>query len=273
MQEIEAILDNLADLTGLMVIWKEANGSGCGFSARHTFHLCGFCNAVKSSPELLQHCSRNDSQLLAREAAQRHAPFLHRCHAGATELVIPLFENGRCRELLLAGVFRSAESNCPYPEQEAAFTALPCRNADTLRTVERLLASLVPLLRERRDRARLAEAGRTVRDARIAAVLAALRGNPGEKFTAAAFARRSNLSESRFIHLFKQETGLSFSDCLRRERLREARRLLTETDLPLSQIAPACGFHDQSHLGNAFRQETGLTPRAFRRRFGREKNF
>ena len=159
MQEIEAILDNLADLTGLMVIWKEANGSGCGFSARHTFHLCGFCNAVKSSPELLQRCSRNDSQLLAREAGQRRAPFLHRCHAGATELVIPLFENGRCRELLLAGVFRSAESNCPYPEQEAAFTALPCRNADTLRTVERLLASLVPLLRERRDRARLAEAG------------------------------------------------------------------------------------------------------------------
>lgn len=273
MQEIEAILDNLADLTGLMVIWKEANGSGCGFSARHTFHLCGFCNAVKSSPELLQHCSRNDSQLLAREAAQRRAPFLHRCHAGATELVIPLFENGRCRELLLAGVFRSAESNCPYPEQEAAFTALPCRerrySADR-RTAAGVARPASPGTARPR---RLAEAGRTVRDARIAAVLAALRGNPGEKFTAAAFARRSNLSESRFIHLFKQETGLSFSDCLRRERLREARRLLTETDLPLSQIAPACGFHDQSHLGNAFRQETGLTPRAFRRRFGREKNF
>jgi transcriptional regulator GlxA family with amidase domain len=36
--------------------------------------------------------------------------------------------------------------------------------------------------------------------------------------------------------------------------------LLRDTQLPLSQIALAVGFSDQSHLGRHFRRLTGISP-------------
>jgi AraC-like DNA-binding protein len=43
-------------------------------------------------------------------------------------------------------------------------------------------------------------------------------------------------------------------------RLEQAERLLRETQLPLSEIAAATGFSDQSHLARHFRRRTGMSP-------------
>jgi transcriptional regulator GlxA family with amidase domain len=42
--------------------------------------------------------------------------------------------------------------------------------------------------------------------------------------------------------------------------------LLLETDLPIAEIAAACGFADQSHLSKVFARENGEPPAAWRRR-------
>jgi AraC-like DNA-binding protein len=49
------------------------------------------------------------------------------------------------------------------------------------------------------------------------------------------------------------------------ERIREAARLLQDTDLPLKVVAERCGFADANYFGKAFRQHTGVSPGAFRR--------
>lgn len=266
--EIEPVLDGLAELSGLMVLWKQANGSGCGLAERHTYHDCEFCRAVKADPARLALCSRNDSELLAKEAESVRRPFLHRCHAGVVELATPLFEEGNCRELVLAGIFREAGDGTPYPDCAEAFARLPFRAAVAVDPLGATLAALAPMLRERRDARRRDDVARTVKDSRIAAAAAAIRRHPGGRFTAGELARKACLSESHFIHLFRRETGVAFSEFVNRERLREAERLLRETDLPLLRIALECGFHDQSHFGGRFRKATNFTPLNYRRRFG-----
>jgi transcriptional regulator GlxA family with amidase domain len=52
-------------------------------------------------------------------------------------------------------------------------------------------------------------------------------------------------------------------------RVQHARGLLTTTDKPLAEIATLTGFTDQSHFTRRFRETTGLTPDAYRRRFRR----
>lgn len=270
--EIEPVLDGLAELSGLLVLWKQANGSGCGLADRHTYHDCEFCRAVKADPVRLALCSRNDSELLAKEAENVRRPFLHRCHAGVVELATPLFEGGNCRELVLAGIFREEGGETPYPECEEAFARLPFRAAVPVDSLGATLAALAPMLRERRDARRRDDVARTVNDARIAAAVAAIRQHPGGRFTVKGLAREACLSESHFIHLFRRETGAPFSEFLNRERLREAERLLRETDLPLLRVALECGFHDQSHFSGRFRQTTNFTPLSYRKRFGEPKD-
>ncbi len=272
MQQIETILNSLADLANMVIIWKQANGSGCGLSDRHTYHECEFCLAVKSDPVRSALCSHNDSILLATEAEAQGKPFLHRCHAGVVELVVPRLEEERCRDFFLAGISRREGDRTAYPACEPEYAKLPVNKELPFGELEQMLNALAPLLAARRDRSCLNDVKQSVKDPRIAAAAAAIRRRPGESFDLATLARRACLGESRFAHLFRKETGQPFSTYLAVERIREAKRLLRETDLPLLRIALECGFHDQSHFSGRFRRETGLTPLTYRKEFGQTRN-
>lgn len=64
---------------------------------------------------------------------------------------------------------------------------------------------------------------------------------------------------------FRKAYGCSVGAYLRRLRIARAAQRLAETDDALAEIALAAGFADQSHFSNLFRQETGISPSAFRR--------
>ena len=48
-------------------------------------------------------------------------------------------------------------------------------------------------------------------------------------------------------------------------RLKAARRLLLQTDLPVSEVALACGFQDRTAFSRAFKARFGDRPGALRR--------
>ena len=73
------------------------------------------------------------------------------------------------------------------------------------------------------------------------------------------------ISRSHFDHLFVHETGHSVGKEILSQRLREARRLLADTDLPIAAIARLTGFCNAGYLSNTFRRAVGLSPKAWRR--------
>jgi len=87
----------------------------------------------------------------------------------------------------------------------------------------------------------------------------------GDRITVAALARLCGLSQWHFSRLFKAEQGLTPAAFLQVERVREAVRLLQDTDAPLKTIADQCGFLDANYLGKVFLHHMGTTPAAFRR--------
>jgi transcriptional regulator GlxA family with amidase domain len=75
-----------------------------------------------------------------------------------------------------------------------------------------------------------------------------------------------SLSASYFHHAFKETFGTSPHAYIRTKRLESAQAMMVSTDEPLSQIASACGFSDQSHLCKIFGRALGERPGAWRRR-------
>jgi transcriptional regulator GlxA family with amidase domain len=67
-----------------------------------------------------------------------------------------------------------------------------------------------------------------------------------------------------FARAFKQSQGLPPHEYLMLLRVRRVQELLAETNLPLAEIALACGFSDQSHCARRFREQVGLTPSRYR---------
>ncbi|MEI2386148.1 AraC family transcriptional regulator [Breoghania sp. JC706] len=80
----------------------------------------------------------------------------------------------------------------------------------------------------------------------------------------AQLAGSCGLSRSYFIKAFTRSFGRTPHRWLTEYRIKKARELL-ESDVPLAEIALACGFADQSHFTRVFSQRTGETPARYRR--------
>lgn len=87
-----------------------------------------------------------------------------------------------------------------------------------------------------------------------------------ETQTVAAAAARVGLGRSRFHALFQEATGMTFVRYLTRLRVNTARRLLEETDLPLTEVSLASGFEQLAHFYRCFGELTGYPPGRYRRK-------
>lgn len=67
----------------------------------------------------------------------------------------------------------------------------------------------------------------------------------------------TNLSPNYLSSLFKKEVELTISDYVQRERIEEAKRLLTLTDYPITDIAAWLNFNDQSYFNKVFKKWNG----------------
>jgi AraC family transcriptional regulator len=79
-----------------------------------------------------------------------------------------------------------------------------------------------------------------------------------------AVARAVRMSYFHFSRAFKQSMGMTATNYIAERRIERAKRMLEETELPISEIALRSGFSSQSHFTTAFRRLAGATPKAFR---------
>jgi transcriptional regulator of acetoin/glycerol metabolism/AraC-like DNA-binding protein len=85
-----------------------------------------------------------------------------------------------------------------------------------------------------------------------------------ESMDLAELAAIAGLSVYHFARAFKQTAGVTPHQYLVHRRIERAQEMLARSELPLSEIALAAGFSDQSHLARHFRQTLGVTPGQFR---------
>lgn len=78
-------------------------------------------------------------------------------------------------------------------------------------------------------------------------------------------AQACGLSPGHFARAFQRSTGMPPHRWLTLRRVDRARDLLARTELPLAEVALACGFAGQSHFGRVFAAAVGESPGAWRR--------
>jgi AraC family transcriptional regulator len=150
------------------------------------------------------------------------------------------------------------------PEMQLALWRTMAAGCDAVTTLTLARAIAVRLLGRHLIEAPPHDAGR-----RIARVLDYIERNLEGTLRLAAMADLAGQSIFHFSRVFRREMGTSPQAFVRRRRVARARRLLEVTDLPLAEIAYACGFAHQSHFTNVFRELTGATPGAYRVRLRR----
>jgi AraC family transcriptional regulator len=87
-----------------------------------------------------------------------------------------------------------------------------------------------------------------------------------DRLPLAAVARRAGVHPVHLARTFRRVYQTTFASYVRQVRIDFARRQLAGP-APLSEIASAAGFCDQSHFSRCFKQHTGLTPAEYRATF------
>lgn len=98
-------------------------------------------------------------------------------------------------------------------------------------------------------------------DPRVVRSIAQIDTFSGEPVTAASCAAAAGLSSSRFLHLFKQETGISFRAFRAWKRARHLLHFANQ-DINLAHLAQDIGYPDSTHFSHSIRRFYGLKPRA-----------
>ncbi|TLS52798.1 helix-turn-helix domain-containing protein [Paenibacillus antri] len=104
-------------------------------------------------------------------------------------------------------------------------------------------------------------------DGRITQVLQYCSQHLNRRHRLSDLAAMAGLSESRFCHLMKEQTGDTITERLRKMRLAKAARLLEFTTLRINEIADEVGFDSAYYFSRQFSAQFGVSPTAYRRRF------
>jgi len=86
-----------------------------------------------------------------------------------------------------------------------------------------------------------------------------------EDLSLATLADIARLSPYHFVRAFKQSFGLSPHRYLSSMRIQQAKSLLANPAMSVTQIGLNLGFSETSSFTTTFRKHTGLTPTAYRR--------
>lgn len=85
-----------------------------------------------------------------------------------------------------------------------------------------------------------------------------------------AYASLLAITRNHLNDVVREQTGRSAGELIRRRRLLDAKRMLSHSDLAVSEIGYALGFADPSYFSRFFRRYEGVTPSEFLEQF-REK--
>ena len=101
-------------------------------------------------------------------------------------------------------------------------------------------------------------------DRRIELTIETIQKRMSDNLDVNVLARETNLSASHLRHTFKEETGLSLNQFIRRTRMQEAKHLLTSTFLNCKQVMNRVGISNESYFCREFQKTYGIAPSKLR---------
>lgn len=89
--------------------------------------------------------------------------------------------------------------------------------------------------------------------------------NYAKDLNMAVVSNHISMNYSLFSYSFKQYTGSNFVNYLKEIRMREAKKLLTTTDMRIIDISQAVGYDNEKHFMKIFKASCGVSPSEYRR--------
>lgn len=245
------------------------NTNNYDLSANH------YCHIIGRSPHRIE-CEKFDEAYKQKSKKERKA-IKYSCHAGLVEVICPVEANNEVIGYIQCGkfvdkekIFSSASKvkatarKYDIDEREllSRYKELPIVSAkklnSTLFLVEKFIKPLIVTLVSEED----------VESDENNHFLISVRNyvyeHISEAITVDDICKHLFIGKRKLYSILKNDSDQSIKDYILHIKMSEARRLLSYTDKPLTEIAEAVGFCDYNYFSRYFKKRTGVSPMAYR---------
>ncbi len=232
---------------------------------------CAFCRKMKSYVHTAEQCAKNDIKIF-NECKKTGNLILYTCHAGLAEGCAPLKQGGRVMGYIMFGqisdlpsrstLYQNISNVCrEYSLDENQF--MKVAKSIKLKSYNEIMASakifeacisyiiLNEMLIPQFDRTMLEC------EHYIAAHL--------DSVSVESLCKHLNMSRTALYDVFRNKTGQGVSTFIRNKRLEEAKRLLSETKLSVSEVSLKCGFADYNYFSKVFKKKFGYSAKSHKK--------
>jgi AraC-like DNA-binding protein/ligand-binding sensor protein len=275
-QTVRDALSAFSTLAGLPIklvsCGAEEDGKFAGW------HSNQFCQLMASTERGRLACQETLAEL-QHQLEQKPALRTWQCFAGFTKLAVPVMAHRRpVATVVCEGFFQRKPTPADFdrcvqrlgqtgPEvnltrARTAYFASELVSGVRLRAIRRLLMTLADHLGEIAGHCLLK---RRDSDPPCVSCAKAFVVKHGDQMPRTRdVARAAHVTEPYFCRVFKAATGMHFSEYVARCHVDNAKDLLRDTKLHVTEVAFRSGFRSIPHFNHAFKRYTGLSPTGYR---------
>jgi AraC-like DNA-binding protein len=271
LEKLRGILKDFYEISHIRITVFDENRNEL---ASYPTAVAPYCAVIRGSMKGLDACLDCDRRA-CETATKKHSTHVYRCHAGLTEAVTPLYVGDVLVGYLLFGhvfpytsheeglaVISRLTAKLPINERmlrEAVEEAVPLEDS-YVRSAAHILHAVASYL--------ILERMATLKEDMLAVRLDAyLSAHFTEHLNAVQIAEALGVGKTQLYELSQKLYGKGTASRVRELRMDKAKELLKDQkQLPLSEVAALCGYHDYNYFFTVFSRETGCTPSEWRKR-------
>ena len=198
---------------------------------------------------------------------------MYTCHAGVAEAVTPIYQDDTPIAYLMIGKFRDAEeiySSAQMVEDAAAkygldkdkmlnaYYQLPVLDQKCIESAISLLRILIYYITNENY-------FHYDHSIQFNLIDKYIEEHIGDKITVEDVCNQFRIPRHHLYTTFEKESGDSIQEYIIKKRIRKAQRLLSDTDLPVSQISTQVGYPEYNYFFRIFKERVGETPLHYRK--------
>lgn len=240
--------------------------------AAYPEQIAPFCQIIRTDDTGRKECCLCDENA-CKIAARRHSPYTYRCHAGLTESIAPLYLGNIVIGYLLFGHVFSYPSyeegwaqiktlcknyHIDMSELKKACHMQPLISNDYIHSASHILQAVASFLCLDRMVSLKQQELPVQIDEYISRHFA-------DELDSQTLCRQFHIGRTQLYEISKQSYGVGIAEHIRTLRIEKAKRLLADSDLPLSEIAEQCGFKDYNNFITVFKRIVGVPPKKYAR--------
>ena len=263
MEKLKAIMHDLSSVTGINFEILDANF--------HFLYRCQnaspFCNAIQNTPIGSNKCLCSDTSIL-EECKKSRSFQSHICHAGLKDAATPIIKNDVIVGYIVTGPIRTSFTSEEIREKlswmsESIQTLLeyyeeiPCFSDARIDSLSNLLSHIL-----------FENAIEIDYSDFISFATTYIKNNLCNDLSIPHLCAALHVSKNVLYKSFRESRGCTVTEYINRQRIKQAQKLLRETDTPIYHIATSVGIPNYTYFCRLFKKITGLPPIVYRNNIG-----